>query len=539
MSALEHTLDLAVIGAGPAGLAASVTAADAGLKVAVLDLGERVGGQYWRHTAQELETEQPGPFHHDWKRFVRLRARFSGHVDAGLIINLARHSVWSLEREDSLNVIRATSDERRQLPRTVRATAAIVATGAHDRHVPFPGWTLPGVMAGGGAQSLLKGSAVAAGRRAVVAGTGPFLLSVAEGLLSAGVDVVEVVEPNTPWQMVRHARAMPVGVAKLPEAIGYGRRLLRDGVRVSTRQAVIAAHGQEKLRSVTIARVDANWCVVPGTQREVECDLLTVGYGFTPQVELPLAAGCATALGPDGSLVIATDTAGRTSVPGIYAAGETTGVGGADLALIEGCLCGAAVIEDLRRLRDHDAAEPMGPLPSDAVPDVASRPSPSHRTNRRLLELRYHSLQAFAAAMHDVFSIKPGWKSWLDGETLICRCEEVTYTRVRAALDELGAGDARTLKLLARPGMGWCQGRICGSAAAALCADKRARDTRNRVVAADEMNVTPPCDPSAAQEGLHDDLIAMSRRVIGSPIPLSQLAALARPADADSKPGAT
>lgn len=524
MAPVEPPFDLAVIGAGPAGLTASVTAADAGLKVAVLDLGERVGGQYWRHTAQLSEADQAGPFHHDWNRFIKLRARFSGHVAAGRITHLARHSVWTLERSGSLCVIRATRDERTQIPCTLRARAVIVATGAHDRHIPFPGWTLPGVMAGGGAQSLLKGSAVAAGTRAVVAGTGPFLLPVAQGLLSAGVEVVEIVDPNVPWQMARHVQAMPVAVAKLSEAVGYGSRLRHHGVRVSTAQAVIAASGHERLRSVTIARVDANWRPLPATEREVECDLLTIGYGFTPQVELALAAGCETALGSDGSLIIVADTAGRTSVPGIYAAGETTGVGGADLAVLEGQICGTAVVEDLRRHWNRCAVDAAGPTESEGVADRERGRTASRRASLQLLDLRRRSLQAFATALHDVFAIKPGWKSWLDAETLICRCEEVPYTRVRAALDELGAGDARTVKLLARPGMGWCQGRICGSAVAALCAEKRLQEDRG---IGDQMNLPPP-DPSAA---LRADLVAMSRRVIGTPIPLSQLAALALPPD--------
>lgn len=471
------TADVGIVGAGPAGLAAAVAAADAGLTVAVLDLGERIGGQYFRHSAAQAGAAGGGPFHHNWRAFVALRERFERQLASGRIVHLARHAVWSLQPEPEGLTIRAVEGERERLPRTVHARAAIVSAGAHDRHVPFPGWTLPGVMAGGGAQALLKGSGVAPGRRAVVAGTGPFLLPVADGLAAAGVELAAVVEANAPWAMARHPRAIPAAVAKLPEAVGYGRRLRRHGVPYRTRHAVIAAHGAERLEAVTLARVDSGWRVIPGSERRIECDLLTVGYGFTPQIELPLAAGCEPVLGADGSLVIATDADGRSSCRGVYAAGETTGVGGADLAIIEGTLCGEAVAADLGS-------------------GVAPRPQ------RHPLRLRARALRSFARALHETYAVRDGWQSWLADDTLVCRCEEITHARVRAALADLGAGDVRTVKLLARPGMGWCQGRICGGIVAGMVAAHCAR------------NVTA------------EDLIAASSRLIGTPVPLGQLATL-------------
>lgn len=491
-SSPDPALDVAVIGAGPSGLAAANAAADAGLTVAVLDLAERIGGQYYRHALGETASATPGPFHHGWSDFVALQRPFDAHRQAGRIRYCPRHAVWSIGRRDlgSL-VVRVVQDERERRPRIVAARAVIVATGAHDRQLPFPGWTLPGVMAGGGAQALLKGSHVAPGRRAVVAGTGPFLLSVADGLLIAGVQVAEIVEANRPWRMATQPRALPGAGAKLGEALGYAARLARHRVPLRTRHAVIAAHGHDRLEAVTVARLDAGGEVVAGGERRVACDLLAVGYGFTPQIELGLAAGCATALDRDGSLVLAADPDGRTSVAGVYAAGETTGVGGAQLAIAEGSLCGIAAARDLGAHRAPDA--------TDAV---------SLRRRRR-------ALRGFAAALAEVHPTPRGWTGWLADDTLVCRCEEVSCAQVRAAVTELGAGDARTVKLLARPGMGWCQGRICGSAVATLTAQLRGR----------------PVD--------EDDLVAMSRRVLGQPVPIGQLASLAEPpADrADEPPG--
>ena len=169
--------------------------------------------------------------------------------------------------------------------------AVVVATGAYDRQLPVPGWTLPGVMAAGAAQSLLKGSGVVAGRRVVVAGAGPFLLPVAAGLAGAGAPVVAVVEAGQPLDYLRRPAGLAASWRKLPEAGGY---LVRAGPAPgagAAPHAVIAAHGDDRLDSVTVARIDAAWRGVPGTERALDADVLAAGYGFIPQVELLGEAG--------------------------------------------------------------------------------------------------------------------------------------------------------------------------------------------------------------------------------------------------------
>jgi D-hydroxyproline dehydrogenase subunit alpha len=497
MTSSSEEFGVAVVGAGPAGLAAACAACDAGLRVAVLDINERIGGQYYRHAEGQTASSEPSPYHHGWGQFTELQRSFQRHLEGGRVVHLARHSVWSIDRHTDAGgrprlIVRAVEGERERQPRAVEARAVIIATGAYDRQLPFPGWTLPGVMAGGGAQALLKGSLVAPGKRAVVAGTGPFLLAVSDGLLAAGVDVAEVVEANAPWAMARYPRALPGLFTKLGEALGYGRRLRRSRVPYRTRQAVIAAHGDQHLQAVTIARVDADWNVVGGSERRVDCDLLTVGYGFTPQVELALAVGCEHGLGHDGSVVIRAGRDGRTSVPGVYAAGETTGIGGAELAVIEGRLCGAAAASDLG----------------------ACAHSGDKLTTERL-RFRRRLLRQFAAALHRAHPVRSGWQRWLADDTVICRCEEVPYGRVREALEELGAQDARAVKLIARPGMGWCQGRICGCAVAALAAHHCGREPAS------------------------EDLVAMSKRTIGNPVPLGHLVSLDPGSDAGRSDGHT
>jgi D-hydroxyproline dehydrogenase subunit alpha len=441
--------DVAVIGAGPAGMSAAVAAAQAGCSVTVLDLGERPGGQYWR-----WGPASDGRFHHGWPAFRALRDSFAGHQAAGRIVHLAGHAVFHVDPPPAGEgagasrrfTVHAVAGERERGYAVVKVSAVVVATGAYERQLPIPGWTLPGVMAAGAAQALLKGSAVVAGQRVVVAGTGPFLLPVAVGLAQAGARVAAVVEANQPLSYLRQPLDLARSRRKLPEAAGYLARLARHRVPVLRRHAVVAAHGDGRLRAVTVARLDPTWALIPGSQRTLDADVLAVGYGFIPQVELLGEAGAQLRRGPDGpafAAVVGADQ--QTSVPGLFAAGETTGIGGADLSCLEGQLAGRA------------AARHCGHQVRPAGPAIVRRRA---------------ALRRFGALLDAVHPVPPGWTQWLTGDTVVCRCEEVTLARLLAAFD-LGADDARSVKLLARPGMGWCQGRICGASVADIVAGHR------------------------------------------------------------------
>jgi D-hydroxyproline dehydrogenase subunit alpha len=448
--------DVAVIGAGPAGLAAAVTAATAGLDVALLDAGRRPGGQYYRHHAGET-----GDLHHGWTAFTRLRDRLD-RLDY-----LPVHRVWHVEHGFTVHAVAGDRDER---PVRVEARALIIATGAHDRSVPFPGWDLPGVLTAGGAQALVKGDLVAAGSRVVVAGTGPFLLPVATGLARAGATVAGIFEGNRPYAFAARVARHP---DKALEGAGYAAALARHRIPYRTGHAVIEAHGGDRVERVTVARLGRDGS--PISEYHLECDALAVGHGFTPQLELPLQLGCATRVDADGSLVAAVDAAQRTSVPGVYAAGETTGVGGAQLSLAEGELAGLAAVTAL----------------------AGTRPSRAHV---RRLAARRRRLRGFAAALHRAYPVPDGWMDRLRDDTLVCRCEEVTRAGVATAI-ELGAADPRAVKLLSRAGMGWCQGRVCGYATARLTAAASGRDLDA------------------------GDLAGLARRPLAQPVRLGHLAA--------------
>ncbi|MFF7712192.1 FAD-dependent oxidoreductase [Streptomyces sp. NPDC007988] len=509
----EPPCDLAVVGAGPAGLAAAVTAAGLGLRVTLLDAGERPGGQYYRHPAPALRAARPQALHHHWPAFARLEHRLRAHVAGGRVRHLPGHHVWTVLPERPEPPERPERPERSERPAsarpedpapvwrlhavvdegsgtrhgpedredgygggsrgdgcgsrgdsggsrgdgvetavTVRARTVLLATGAYERQLPFPGWTLPGVVGAGGAQAMLKSGLVLPGRRTVVAGSGPLLLAVAASLAAAGGTVPAVVEAAAYPAYARRPTALLRNPGKLAEGAAHGAALLRHGVRVLTRHAVTAAHGTSRVEAVTVERLDRDWRPVPGTARRIPCDSLATGHGLVPQLELATGLGCATRRTADGTPALELDDEQRASVPGVWSAGETGGIGGAELALAEGELAAHSVARAL-----HGT-----PLPSRAA----------------ALRGRRDRLRAFGEAMAAVHRPGEGWTVWLDDATHVCRCEEVPAGAIREAAGELGARDVRTVKLLTRAGMGWCQGRMCGPAVASLAGGEPVPDRR-------------------------------------------------------------
>ncbi|WP_328323193.1 MULTISPECIES: FAD/NAD(P)-dependent oxidoreductase [unclassified Streptomyces] len=432
--------DLAVIGAGCAGLAGAVAASELGLSVALLDASGQVGGAFYRHPAPTLGAARPQALHHDWSAFTELHRRLA----ASGVDHLSAHHVWTVAREDGeLWVVHAVTgaDGDGERPARVRARAILLATGASERQLPFPGWTLPGVVAAGGAQAMLKSGLVLPGKRVVVAGSGPLLLAVASSLAGAGARIPAVVEASGYLGYARHPRALAVSPHKWVEAAVHGAALLRHRVRLRTRSAVTEVLGTDRVEAVTVSRVDADWRPVRGTGRTIACDALAVGHGLVPQIDLATGLGCTTRRTPDGTRALVLDDLQETSVPGIWAAGETGGVGGSQLACTEGELAGIAVAAQLCGTRLLDGGRRV-----------------------RVLRRRRDRMRAFASAMATAHAPGPGWTGWLRDDTDVCRCEEVSAGRIREAVTDFGARDARTVKLLTRAGMGWCQGRMCGAA---------------------------------------------------------------------------
>jgi NAD(P)H-nitrite reductase large subunit len=268
------------------------------------------------------------------------------------------------------------------------------------------------------------------------------LLPVAESLIGVGAHVVELLEANSLATVRKGWSTDPlVAPSKLREAVGYGALLARHRVPLRHGSTVIAAHGTRHVEAVTVARLDSAWRPIPGSERRVDVDAICVGFGFTANLELAISARAAISTGPDGGPAVAVDANQQTTTPGIYAAGELTGIGGAALSSAEGALAGAAAAH-------HALGGGSPPLNSTAV-----------ARGRR-----------FAAALARAYPVRDGWKSWSDAGTLVCRCEEVTRGEIEAVAGDRGLEDGRAMKLSSRAGLGMCQGRVCSRNVAALLA---------------------------------------------------------------------
>jgi NADPH-dependent 2,4-dienoyl-CoA reductase/sulfur reductase-like enzyme len=419
--------ELVVVGAGPAGLAAAATAAELGLRVALVDAGERLGGQYFRHDASGESTNR------DWPTYLQLEQRIAAQQSRGQLTYLSRSAVWSVSDDSELISLRIRKGERDEAGVEIVTPRLILATGARDRALAFEGWDAPGSITVGGLQSLVKGNHVVAGQRVVIAGTGPFLLATAADVLKAGGSVVAVVEAHSFTGLSANPAALIAGRHKILQAIELLGALRRGNVRLLDRSTIDAAlrNDNGSVRSVTVRTPRGNVCI--------DCDVIATGWGFEPNVELAINLGLATQVGLDGALSVEVDANQCTSNSRIWVAGELAGVAGSEVAVAEGEIAGSAAASAVGR-RAADTTEAR---------KVRSR-------GRR-----------FAKYLLAAYSIPEGWTRSVPNQTTICRCEEVTVGEVRAAIDDFGAEDPRAVKLFTRVGMGWCQGRMC----AANCAD--------------------------------------------------------------------
>ncbi len=418
-----------VIGAGPAGLSAALAAKNNGARVTLLDSSDALGGQFWRHLPDSRPARREKHLHHGWSKFQRMVTELE-HDERVRIVRGA--SVWAIDTLDGIRVhaIIGKSDGAGREHETFTPDALILATGAYDRTLPFPGWDLPGVFTGGAAQALAKSERIAVGERVIVAGAGPFLLPVAQSLVRVGSRVVGVLEAHRWPQLLRGWGTKPwqlLGAAgKVAELAEYAAGHIRHRIPYRMAHAVIAAHGAERVTSVTTARLDAQWRPIRGTEKTIAVDAVCVSHGFTPRLELAVAAGCEL----DESQFVRVDAHQLTSTAGVYAAGEITGIGGVDLALAEGEVAG------------HHAA---------GATDV-----PASAVRRRSV------FTGFARRIEAAHGIRDGWTSWLEDSTVICRCEEVTLGTIRSTAHRTESASLRSLKLSTRAGLGICQGRMCG-----------------------------------------------------------------------------
>lgn len=385
--------DVVVIGAGPAGMAAAAAAAQHGACVCLIDDSQKCGGQIWRGH-QDQSTDHPLE-----SRFEQLQKT----LESGGVELRSRTRVVALPAHGLLRIETETETAYEDLP----YRRLILATGARERFLPFPGWTLQGVMGAGGLQAMVKAGLPIDGKRVVLSGSGPLLLAVAANLAKSGACVLGI------FEQARFAPIARLGI----QLLGYPGKL-REGAafRAATRSApyrtgswVVQAHGDHSLQSITVS--------VNGAARAIQCDYLGCGFHLVPNLELPRLLHCQTQSG-----YVCVNETQETSVEGVYCVGEPTGIGGLEKALCEGEIAGLA----------------------------CTGQSVSHLFKRRNRYLR------FARQLDRTFTLRPELSQLSAPDTFVCRCEDVP----RSALDSMHSW--REAKLHTRCGMGPCQGRICG-----------------------------------------------------------------------------
>jgi thioredoxin reductase len=421
--------ELLIIGAGPGGLCAAIAARRAGCAVTVVDERAHAGGQYFKQLSVE-GAAPPDAQHREGERLIATA------LELGVAFE-ERLTVWGAFPPNEFGVT-ANGRARRYFPR-----ATIIATGAYERGWPVPGWTLPGVMTTGAAQTLWRTARRLPGKRVLIAGNGPLNLQLAAELIAGGAEVAAVVE----------AAASP-GFAQLPALLAMlatAPGLVRDALRYHARRRAGNARmiygavvtGIEKAASGLRASIG---------NAAFDVDAVCLGYGFEPSNELLRALGCAHDFDDQRrQLVTRCDGNGLTDIAGIYALGDCTGLGGARVAMAQGTLAGLA------------AAESLG---------YAMTGELQHARDKALRDKARH--RRFQQALWEIFAASATAARLATPETLICRCEEVSFGDVDAALGEglegLGAVKRRT-----RIGMGRCQGRYCAPVLDALLAERYGR----------------------------------------------------------------
>ncbi len=392
----DRRADVIIVGAGPAGLAAALEASRGSSSVILLDERPGAGGQIWRNATLA------GP--------PQARRRIQQVATAGV------ECVWSasvISADAEARWLQVSTEDGSQ---HVNFGKLILATGARELFLPFPGWTLPGVVGVGGLQAMIKSGARLTAQRVLITGSGPLLLPVAALAKRAGARLVEVAEQTPAAELAWFTQGLWRHPDKLWSALSLRARFLSTPYRAGRWVQSVAATEGDRLRV----------CMTDGKrEREVECDLLAASYGLVPASELGLMLGCEAT--PEGALIV--DSSQHTSLLQVLAAGEVCGVGGADLAIIEGRIAGAAAV----------GREPT-------------------KWKRQRDKLRH-----FATAMGEAFAPRDELKNRMREDTVVCRCEDIPWGVVDA-----DAGP-RSTKLMTRCGMGICQGRTCMPMLKELC----------------------------------------------------------------------
>jgi NADPH-dependent 2,4-dienoyl-CoA reductase/sulfur reductase-like enzyme/bacterioferritin-associated ferredoxin len=452
---MTRTCDVAIIGAGFAGLAAADVLAGRGLDVRVFDENPHVGGQLLRRPGGA--SHGLGGFEFDGIRRTGLRlvsrvARRGVNVEGGTqVLGLFPGQTLLVEDKDG-----RVSE--------ISARCVLVAAGARETYVPFRGWTLPGVISTGSAQILIKSSGMLPAKETLIGGLGPIMFVLAREISRHGGKVLAVLDHAGLSEKIELLRTLPRNLPKLLDGAWIMALLALSGVRVRSRMRILEASGKNRLQSVVAARARVDGEIVPGTETRYPTECLAVGFGFAPNIELVMQAGCAAEHLPEqGGWVVRVNDLMETTLENVFAAGEVTGIAGARKSLIEGRIAGLAILERLGR-------------PAAGTPRLLQG-----LARKRRSELRY------GAVLNRMCRLPGDWVKGIPEETIICRCEDVRMADIRKAIAD-GFVTPGALRRACRCGLGNCQGRICSP----ILRDILAAETKSEPGRIHAPSVRPP-----------------------------------------------
>lgn len=453
-------VELVIVGGGPGGIAAAIEAVKAGVKVMLLDENSKPGGQIYRQFENGFVVNDPQVLGRTYKKGQVLLQEFESIRKRMIYVNDAL--VWGLFPQREL------AYQRNGFSTSFRYQDLIVAAGAYDRPVPFPGWTLPGVLTAGGAQRFVKMQRVLPGENILLAGTGPLQLVLASQILKAGGNIEMILEAGTVSNWVEFIKGMWGQWELLLEGWQYLRDIIKARVPILRRHIIIEACGNDRVEEVLIAEVDADWRPKKGTQQRVKVDTVCLGYGLVPSSEMTHLANCKHHYNPRlGGWIPVRYENMKTSEPGIFAVGDGSGVSGSQVALEEGRIAGISVAESLGRISVNDAQR-------------RKRPAMSKLTK----------LNRFRRVLDSISMPGAGLFELAHDDTVVCRCEEITLGEIRQA-SAGGANDINEVKRMTRSGMGRCQGRMCGPAILEIIHREHITETP----APGHLNTRPPLKP--------------------------------------------
>ena len=432
-------VDLVVLGAGPAGVAAANVASKEGAEVVIIDENSSAGGQIYRAPPKEYQPQNS--FKSDEFREGEKQRNI---LENSNITALFKHRVWSVSSDLVVSTVGPNGLS------SWHARSLIIANGALERIIPFPGWTIPGVIGLAASTILLKSQYVLPGQSTVVAGCGPLLIAVANGIVKSGGKVSAIIDLNSKSDWIKAFPKLLSRPDQLFKGVSWFANILKSGIKIYGGHAVTNTKQVDNVLRISIAPINSAGSILDSkNQKIVEGDCLAIGHGLFPSTEITRLLKAKHIYDPlKGGWVPLIDDDFRSSIPGVYIAGDATGISGAFSAVQKGRIAGMAAVRDL---------------------NVMSSQKYKAKIKSELIILKKN--ENFGKAAVRLMKFRPELIQTITSETIVCRCEDVFRSEIDEAI-ESGARDLNQLKAWTRCGMGPCQGRTCSEAIEAILASK-------------------------------------------------------------------